>query len=60
MKTLTKIRSFGLRCIKCDSGVTAIEYSLIGSLVALVIVVAVTTVGTSVGAMFTAVAAVFP
>lgn len=36
-----------------DHGATAIEYALIASLIAVVIIGAVTTLGTSVSAMFT-------
>lgn len=38
-----------------DSGATAIEYGLIASLIAVVIITAVTTVGTSLKATFTSV-----
>jgi pilus assembly protein Flp/PilA len=40
-----------------DSGVTAIEYGLIASLIAVVIVGAVTLIGTNLNTLFTAVAA---
>ena len=45
-----------LRFLKDNSGVTAIEYSLIAGLIAIVIVGAVTTVGTNLSATFTNVA----
>jgi pilus assembly protein Flp/PilA len=48
------------RFLACDQGVTAIEYALISSLIALVIVTSVTTVGTQLSAAFTRVAAGFP
>ncbi len=48
------------RFMLCDRGVTAIEYALISSLIALVIVGAVTTVGTQLSVSFTRVAAAFP
>jgi pilus assembly protein Flp/PilA len=52
MKMLTaKVKSFF-----CDEdGVTAIEYGLIASLIAVVIILAVTGVGTSLDAVFTTV-----
>jgi pilus assembly protein Flp/PilA len=51
MKTLL------LRFAKDDTGVTAIEYGLIASLIAVVIITAVTLVGTNLTAQFNAVAA---
>jgi pilus assembly protein Flp/PilA len=38
-----------------ESGVTAIEYGLIGSVISVVIITAVTTVGTSLQATFTSI-----
>ncbi|MGA2311821.1 MAG: Flp family type IVb pilin [Xanthobacteraceae bacterium] len=46
-----------LRFLKDNSGVTAIEYGLIAALIAVVIITAVTSVGTKLTATFTAVAA---
>ncbi len=46
MKTLMKL-------IKNESGATAIEYGLIAALIAVVIITAVTTVGTNLKATFT-------
>jgi pilus assembly protein Flp/PilA len=43
-----------------ESGVTAIEYALIGALIAVVIAGAVVTVGSSLNALFTSVANCFP
>ena len=43
-------------CIESDDGVTAMEYALLGGLIAVVIVVAISSVGTSVGGLFTFVA----
>ena len=40
-----------------ESGVTAIEYALIASLIAVVIITAVTTVGTKVSTVFNAIGA---
>jgi len=51
MKTLL------LRFALDESGVTAIEYGLIAALIAVVIIVAVTTVGTDLSLVFNAVAA---
>ena len=44
-----------VRFVKDDSGVTAIEYGLIAGLIAVVIIAAVTTVGTDLKGIFTAV-----
>ncbi|HYL31966.1 MAG TPA: Flp family type IVb pilin [Stellaceae bacterium] len=49
MKTLTKL-------FRDDAGATAIEYGLIAALIAVVIVTAVTTVGTNLKATFSTVA----
>lgn len=46
-----------LRFAKDETGVTAIEYGLIASLIAVVIITAVTLVGTNLTAKFNAVAA---
>ncbi|MEW6436790.1 MAG: Flp family type IVb pilin [Pseudomonadota bacterium] len=42
--------------LKNESGATAIEYGLIAGLIAVVIITAISTVGTSLSAKFTAVA----
>ena len=42
-----------MRFLKEEDGVTAIEYSLIAALIAVVIITAVTSVGTSVEGVFT-------
>jgi len=47
------VRSFP---VKSEAGVTAIEYGLIASLIAIVIVGAVTLIGSKLGAVFTSVA----
>ena len=44
------------RFAKDDSGATAIEYGLIAGLIAVVIITAVTTIGTNLSASFTTVA----
>ena len=46
---------FVTRFIKDESGATAIEYGLIVALIAVVIITAVTTVGTNLTAKFTAI-----
>lgn len=46
MKTITK------RFVADESGATAIEYGLIASLIAVAIIVALTTMGTKLGATF--------
>jgi pilus assembly protein Flp/PilA len=43
-----------------ESGVTAIEYALIGALIAVVIAVAVMSVGSALNTLFTSVANCFP
>ena len=48
------------RFMLCREGVTAIEYALLGSGVALVIVTAVGTAGTQLSASFTHIAGAFP
>jgi pilus assembly protein Flp/PilA len=45
-----------VRLIRDDAGVTAIEYGLIAALIAVVIITAVTTVGTSLKSTFNTVA----
>jgi pilus assembly protein Flp/PilA len=51
------MRNLFHRFIADQSGVTAIEYGLIAALIAVVIIIAVTAVGTSLSATFQAVAA---
>jgi len=53
MKLVQFIKNFGRE----DDGVTAIEYGLIAALIAVVIIASVTTVGTNLVGVFTAVAA---
>lgn len=55
MKSLVKIvaRTFD---IENEKGVTAIEYGLIASLIAVVIITAVTLIGTNLTAVFTSIA----
>jgi pilus assembly protein Flp/PilA len=48
------------RFLLCRRGVTAIEYSLIASLIALAIVTAVGAVGTQLSSAFTHIASAFP
>jgi pilus assembly protein Flp/PilA len=48
------------RFVNDQSGVTAIEYGLIAALIAVVIIGAVTTLGTKVQATFSTVAAALP
>ena len=49
------MKSLFLRFSKDESGVTAIEYGLIASLIAVVIITAVTTIGTNLTTKFNAV-----
>jgi pilus assembly protein Flp/PilA len=48
------------RFMLCSQGVTSIEYALLGSGIALVIVTGVSTVGTDLSASFTRIASAFP
>jgi pilus assembly protein Flp/PilA len=50
------MRTLLLRFAKDDTGVTAIEYGLIASLIAVVIITSVTLVGTNLITKFTAIA----
>ena len=52
-----QITRFIQKFVRDEEGVTAIEYGLIAALIAVVIIGAVTTVGTSIRATFLAVAA---
>ena len=51
---------FVTRFVKDESGATAIEYGLIVALIAVVIITAVTTLGTKLSGTFTNVTAVLP
>lgn len=51
---------FVTRFLKDESGATAIEYGLIAALVAVVLVVGLTTLGTKLNATFTSVAGKLP
>lgn len=42
-----------LKCLRNEDGATAIEYGLIAGLIAVVIIAAVTLLGTDIGAVFT-------
>ena len=57
MPAMTKLLH---RFMLCRQGVTAIEYALIASLISLVIVGAVGSVGTNLSASYTHIAAAFP
>ena len=46
------MKSFVTRFVQNESGATAIEYGLIAALIAVVIITAVTTVGTNLSAKF--------
>ena len=50
------MKSLVVRFVKCESGATAIEYGLIVALIAVVIIGAVTTVGTNLSTKFNSVA----
>ena len=49
----------GVRFLEDDGGTTAIEYAIIGSMLSIVILTAVTQIGTSVNSKFQSVAAAF-
>jgi pilus assembly protein Flp/PilA len=49
------MKNFLTRFVSDESGVTAIEYGLIAGLISVVIIGAVTTIGTSLLAVFTAI-----
>ena len=49
----------GLRFLRNDAGATAIEYAIIAGLLSIAIAAVVTSIGTSVNAMFTSVQAGF-
>ena len=51
-----QITRFIQKFVRDDEGVTAIEYGLIAALIAVVIIIAVTSVGTKLNIIFTAVA----
>jgi pilus assembly protein Flp/PilA len=50
---------FGLRFLANESGATSIEYAIIGGSLSIVILAAVTSIGTSVNSVFTSVAGAF-
>jgi pilus assembly protein Flp/PilA len=50
------MRNLITKLLRDESGATAIEYGLIAALIAVVIIAAVTTVGTKLSATFTSVA----
>ncbi len=56
MKVLLSWLRTGVRTIRTDRGVTAIEYALIASLVALVIITSMTLVGTRLVTFFNSLA----
>ena len=52
-----QITRFIQKFVRDEEGVTAIEYGLIAALIAVVIIIAVTSVGTKLNIIFTAIAA---
>ncbi len=54
--TLNKLSRAAIAFARDESGVTSIEYALIGSLIAVVIVLSVTNVGTAVSELYQLVA----
>jgi pilus assembly protein Flp/PilA len=55
-----RMRTVLVNAIRCGSGVTAIEYALIGGLISIAIVTGATQVGVNISGFFTAVANAFP
>ena len=54
--TESQMKKLMIRFVKDESGVTAIEYGLIAGLISVVILVAVTAIGTSLQGLFTTIA----
>jgi pilus assembly protein Flp/PilA len=54
------MRTVLVKAIRCDSGVTAIEYAMIGALISIAIVTGATQVGANLSGFFNAVAHAFP
>jgi pilus assembly protein Flp/PilA len=52
----SQMKTLFVRLVKNESGVTAIEYGLIAGLISLVILVAVTAIGTSLQGLFQTIA----
>lgn len=50
------MRTALVKAIRCDSAVTAIEYALIGGLIAIAIVTGATQIGTNISGFFNTVA----
>jgi pilus assembly protein Flp/PilA len=57
---MRSISRFTKRFAKNESGATAVEYGMLVALIAAVIVVAVTTLGTQVNTAFTTISAALP
>jgi pilus assembly protein Flp/PilA len=55
-----RMRSVLVKVIRSDSGVSAIEYAMIGALIAIAIVTGATKVGVNISGFFTQVAQAFP
>jgi pilus assembly protein Flp/PilA len=54
------MRAALVKAIRCDSGVSAIEYALIGGLIAIAIVTGATKVGVNITGFFSSIAHAFP
>lgn len=54
------MRAALVKAIRCDSGVSAIEYAMIGALISIAIVTAATKVGVNVSGLFNAIVHAFP
>lgn len=54
------MRGVLLKALGCGSGVTAIEYAMIGALISIAVVVGATQVGVNLSGFFNAVATAFP
>lgn len=55
--TESQMKTLFVRLVKDESGVTAIEYGLIAGLISVLIIAAVTLIGTQLQAVFAAIAA---
>jgi pilus assembly protein Flp/PilA len=55
-----RMRAALVKAMGSDSGVTAIEYALIGGLISMAIVVGATHIGVSISGFFNSIATAFP
>ena len=55
-----RMRAALIKAIRCDSGVSAIEYAMVGALISIAIVAGATQIGVNLSGFFNAVASAFP